>query len=109
MMASLRLSGLDVDEAVWPSLLPSPPSLDSAGLTGALISEFNVVFEALSKLLRSDGEVLLEFSCPPAGLEEVVGVALPLSEAWLKTRLMGLLGDVRVRDVVRAGAVFERV
>ena len=33
----------------------------------------------------------------------------PVSEVLLSARLIGLLGDVRVRDTGLAGAVFERV
>lgn len=36
---------------------------------------------------------------------------LPVSEVWLKARFIGLLGEVRVRDVGRGGAALaeERV
>jgi hypothetical protein len=108
IIASLRLRGLDVDEVIGESLLPSPPNLDSIWLTGAFNSELNGIFEFLSKLLRSEGLVLVQFSCPVAELAEVIGCMFPESDAWLKARFMGLLGEVLVRDNARGGAVFER-
>jgi hypothetical protein len=53
--------------------------------------------------------VLLLFSCPATELFDEDGGALPLSDAWLNARFMGLFGDVRVREDGLAGAVFERV
>lgn len=110
-MASLRLSGLDVVEAMLESLLLSPPSLDRAGLTGALVfSGLGAILEIFSKLLlRSVGLVLSMFSCPPLELAEEEGGALPVSEFWLRARFGGLLGDVRVRDDGREGGALVRL
>lgn len=63
----------------------------------------------LSKLLRSAGLVLLLFSLPPTEPVNELGAALPLSDAWLRARFIGLFGEVRVRDTGRTGVVFERV
>jgi hypothetical protein len=109
MIASLRLSGLDIDEALWQSLVASPPNLDSAGLTGAGTSELDDILWTFSKLFRSVGLVLPRFSCPSTGPADVRGDTLPQSGAWFKARFMGLLGEVRIRDDGLAGAVFARV
>jgi hypothetical protein len=107
MIASLRFKGLDVDAGVGVSLEPSP-SLESAWLTGALISRLKAILVLLSKLFRSTGLVLALFSCPLADPADELGGAFPASDAWLKTRFMGLRGEVRVRDEGRGGAVFAR-
>jgi hypothetical protein len=80
MIVSLRLSGLEVVEIVWQSLLASPPNLDRAWLTGAGTSKL-AILEILSKLFRSAGLVLLLFSCPHTELADDDGGALPLSDA----------------------------
>jgi hypothetical protein len=107
MIASLRFKGLDVDAPIGVSLHPSP-SLESAWLTGAFMSKLKGILALLSKLLRSTGLVLVLFSCPPADSADELGGAFPASDAWLKTRFIGLLGDVRVRDEGRGGAVLAR-
>lgn len=48
------------------------------------------------------------FSCPSAGPAKEHEGAFPPSDAWLKTRFIGLRGDVRVRDAGRGGAVLAR-
>lgn len=109
-MASLRFSGLEVEEAMWQSLAPSPPSREKAGLIGAFIfSGLRGILEVFSKLLRSVGLVLLLFSCPPNELPEEEGGTLPVSEFWLRARFGGLLGDVRVRDDGREGGALDRL
>ena len=107
MIASLRFKGLDV--LGGKSLLPSPPNLDSAWLIGPAPSGLNCILVDLSKLFRSAGLLLRLFSCPPPDPVEDGGSALPPSDAWLRTRFIGLLGEVRVREQGRAGVVFERV
>lgn len=103
-MVSLRFSGLEVDGV---SLEPSP-SLESAWFIG-VASRFRDILEGLSGCLRSAGLVLLQFSCPVVIQEDKVGVAaFPPSDELLRTRLIGLFGDVRVRDVGRGDAAFER-
>lgn len=77
-------------------------------MTGAETSELDIL-AILSKLFRSAGLVLVLFSCPGTELADEDGGALPLSDAWLNARFMGLLGEVRVREDGLAGAVFERV
>ena len=108
-MASLRLRGLDVAEAVWQSA-PSPPSLESARLIGALIfSGLRGILDIFSKLRRSAGLVVPLFSCPLFELAEEDGGALPVSEAWLRARFVGLLGEVRVRDNERERGPLDRL
>lgn len=72
------------------------------------MSILKAVLALFSKLLLSTGLVLVLFSCPLADPADELGVAFPASDVWLKTRFMGLRGDVRVRDEGRAGAVFAR-
>ena len=77
-------------------------------MTGAETSELDIL-AILSKLFRSAGLVLLLFSCPVTELADENGGALPLFDAWLNARFMGLFGEVRVREDGLVGAVFERV
>lgn len=113
MIASLRFNGLEVTEDVLRlSQQPSPPSLDNAWFTGAVISTVNMLFSRVdfSKLARALGlRALAVFSWPLPGLREYDGGVLPLPGVWLRARLIGLLGEVRVRDDARTGAVFDRV
>lgn len=66
------------------------------------------VLVPLSRLLRSTGLLLPLFSWPGRAMVEENGDAFPASGAWLKTRLMGLLGEVRVRGERREGGSFAR-
>ena len=109
MIASLRLSGLEVVDVRLQSLAPSPPSRDRAWLIGLAMSILKGILETRSKLFRSEGLLLLLFSCPTTEPADEVGGALPVSDAWLKARFMGLRGEVRVRDEDRGGAAFARV
>lgn len=102
MIASLRFNGLDVDVVICESLLASPPSLERAGLTGADPSKLKGIRVRRSKLFLSTGLVDVLFSCPLDELCDDTGVALPLSDAWLNTRFIGLFGDVRLDNVGRA-------
>ena len=72
------------------------------------MSILKAVLALLSKLLRSTGLVLVLFSCPLVDAADELGVAFPASDVWLKTRFTGLLGDVRVREEGRGGAVLAR-
>jgi hypothetical protein len=67
------------------------------------------VLDTRSKLFRSDGLLLLLFSCPITEPAAEVGGAFPASDAWLKARFIGLRGEVRLRDEDRGGATFARV
>ena len=51
----------------------------------------------------------MTFSWPPDELTDEVFNAFPLSAVLLRARLIGLLGEARVRETDFTGAVFERV
>jgi len=114
MMASLRFKGLDIPAGVPVASFGPSPNLERAWLTGPVISTVKgIAFSrtCFSKLLRSVGLILPPrvFSCPQTSSCDEDGVELPQSEAWLNARLIGLLGDVRVRDEARGAAVLDRL
>jgi hypothetical protein len=77
---------------------------------GALIfSGLRGILETFSKLRRSAGLALLLFSCPLLELAEEEGGTLPVSEAWLRARFVGLLGEVRVREDGRDCGALDRL
>jgi hypothetical protein len=76
---------------------------------GPAISILKGILGTRSKLFLSEGLLLLLFSCPAVEVADEVGLAFPVSDAWLKARFTGLRGEVRVREEARGGAVFARV
>lgn len=87
-------------------MAPSPPSLESAWLTGGgAPSKLNGgILDTFSELLRAAGLVLLVFSWPvdePA--DRLSGKFDMLSDAMFKARI----GEVR--EEARGGAVFDLI